>query len=563
MPDEQRDAELAAVLERVLESPTVARPSLDALVAEYPHLADDLRAVWGALMIADAVAEHHTRSGRTPTFHSDTPRLVAADAAPPHELGDFELLEEIGRGGMGVVYRARQRSLDRLVAVKVLLRGSDASPQDQERFRAECEAAARLDHPGIVPIYDTGEVSGWRYFGMKMIEGENLSQRLAAGPLPQREAAAIVMQVARAIHYAHERGVIHRDLKPANILLDAAGAPHVTDFGLAKRQAWGNTLTTTGAILGTPSYMAPEQAAGGRGEVSPACDVFSLGAILYASLTGRPPFQGATAVDTLLLVLEQDAAPPRVLNPLVDADLEMIALRSLQKPPELRYASAGALADDLAAYLAGEPIAARSGRLSQVVARLFRETHHATVLENWGVLWMWHAMLLLALCVVTNLLHERRSDWPVFAEHWPYVVLWGGGLAVWAPIFWALRRRAGPVTAVERQIAHVWGGSIVAVMLLFFVENFMGMPALRLSPVLGLISGMVFVVKAGVLSGAFYVNAAALFLCGIAMAALDRTGFRYSVTLFGLVAAAAFFVPGWKYFQQTRMKKGERQCAHP
>jgi serine/threonine protein kinase len=548
------DEELAAALERVADAPSDARPTLDQLVAAHPHLESDLREVWGALMVADAVAEHHSRQSRTHTFTAREPRLVASDATPPEDLGDFKLLEEIGRGGMGVVYRARQRSLDRLVAVKVLLRGADASPQDQDRFRAEAEAAARLDHPHIVPIYETGETNGWRYFGMKMIVGETLSYRMNAGPLPQREAARIVQRVARAIHYAHERGVIHRDLKPANIMLDAAGDPHVTDFGLAKRSARGNTLTTTGAILGTPSYMAPEQAAGGRGEVSPASDVFSLGAILYALLTGRPPFQGATPVDTLLLVLEQDPAPPRILNPHVDADLEMIALRSLQKPPELRYATAGALADDLQAYLAGEPIAARSGRITQVVARLFRETHHATVLENWGVLWMWHAVLLLILCIITNWLHLRRTEWPVFEHHWPYVLLWGGGLAIWAPIFWALRRRSGPVTAVERQIAHAWGASIVAVMLLFAVESLLGFEVLRLSPVLGLISGMVFVIKAGTLTGAFYVNAGALFLCGLAMAALDRAGFDYSLTLFGLVSAAAFFLPGLKYFRQSRRK---------
>lgn len=556
----ERDERLAAILQEVTDAQPAQRPHLEDLVHEHPDLAEDLRQLWGAVMVVDAVAANSSQ-----VDNSSLPETVNLDslgdgsaknsAHPPKRLGDFELLEEIGRGGMGVVYRAQQVSLAREVAVKVMLGGASASAEDQARFRSEAEAAARLDHPQIVPIYETGTESGWRYFGMKLIVGETLAQRIAAGPMPQREAARLVMQIARATHYAHTRGVVHRDLKPANILIDAKGVPSISDFGLAKRSQTDHTLTTTGAILGTPSYMAPEQAAGGRGVVGPACDIYSLGTILYALLTGRPPFQGSTPVDTVLMVLEQDPLPPRLLNKRVDRDLEMIVLHCLQKPPELRYDTAHELAEDLNAFLSGEPIAARSGQLTQVVARLFGETHHATVLENWGLLWMWHAAVLVVLCVVTNWLHLKRFDWPQMQTAWPYVALWGGGLAVWAPIFWAVRRRAGPVTAVERQIAHAWGGSIVAVILLFVVESLLDMPVLTLSPVLGLISGMVFVIKAGILAGSFYVNATALFLCSIAMALMQRVGWPYGPTLFGLVAAACFLVPGWKYFRQSRETK--------
>ena len=340
-------------------------------------------------------------------------------------MPDYELQEELGRGGMGVVYRAWQPSLQRDVAVKLILRGTLASADELARFQAEAEAAGRLQHPHIVPIYEVASHDGQCYFSMQLVEGETLAEKLADGPLPAREAVRLMATVARAIHYAHTQGIVHRDLKPANILIDADGEPHVTDFGLAKQLDAGASLTRTGAVLGTPAYMAPELASGDRGSVGPACDVYSLGTILYALLTGRPPFQGPSPVDTVLMVLEQDPLPPRLLNPKLDRDLEMIVLKCLQKPPELRYASAAALADDLTAYLNDEPISARSGQFSQVVARVFRETHHATVLENWGLLWMWHAAVILVMCLVTNWLHAKRVEWPECAKPWPYLLAVG------------------------------------------------------------------------------------------------------------------------------------------
>jgi serine/threonine-protein kinase len=542
-----RDVELAEIFNRLTDRKDGNRPTLEELIAAHPHLAQELKALWGTALMVDAVASR-SHGGTLPLT---TPTLTN-ELRPPTVLGEFELCEEVGRGGMGVVYRARQQSLNRIVAVKLILQGSQASEAEKARFQTEVSAAARLDHPNIVPIYEVGEADGWQFFAMKFIDGETLANRIAEGPVSEQQAIDWVLSIARAIEYAHQRGVVHRDLKPANILVDGDGVPHVTDFGLAKYAAGGaSSLTHSGTILGTPAYMAPEQAAGNRGRVGPQSDVYSLGAILYSLLTGRAPFQGVSPVDTVLMVLEQDPLPPRLLNRRIGRDLEMILLKCLQKPLELRYASAGALADDLQAYRDGESIVARSGRFTDVVARVFRETHHATVLENWGVLWMWHAAVLLVMCLLTNWMHIERHAWPVMGESWPYLLLWGGGLAVWAPIFWALRHRAGPVTAVERQIAHAWGGSIVAVVLLFGIEALLGLPVLTLSPVLGLIGGMVFVMKAGILAGIFYFHAAAMLATSLAMAAMQRQGSEYGVSLFGLVAAATFFLPGWKYYRQS------------
>jgi serine/threonine protein kinase len=519
--------------------------NLERECREYPAFAQDLRELWGAVLLANA-AGSTSIAPTLPPEGSAGSGSSASLLALPAQFGDYELLEELGRGGMGVVYRARQSSLQREVAIKMILRGQLASAADLDRFRKEVEASAKLDHPGIVPLYEVGELDGRAYFSMKFIAGPTLAQRLAAGPLPPREAARLLAEVAEAIHFAHERQVLHRDLKPSNILLDHSGRPHVSDFGLAKQMSEASitapeSLTRTGAVIGTPAYMAPEQAAGARGQVGPWSDVYSLGVILYHMLTGRPPFQAASPVDIVLMVLEQDPVPPRMLNPKADGDLEMIALRCLQKPTDLRYPSAAALAADLRAYLNDERIAARSGRFTQVISWWLRDTHHALVLENWGLLWMWHSLALLAVCSLTNSLYLWGNR-----ERWHYFLWWTVGLGAWASVFWLLRRRMGPVTFVERQIAHVWAASMIGIAMLFPLEAWLDLEVLKLSPVLGIINGMVFVVKAGMLSGAFYIQAIALFITAGLMAYMPL----YSHYLFGVVSAACFFFPGLKYYRQ-------------
>jgi eukaryotic-like serine/threonine-protein kinase len=294
--------------------------------------------------------------------------LVAPERAGPAGLpvvAGYEILAPLGYGGMGLVYQARQVESGRVVALKMILGGAHARPGDLARFRAEAGAVARLAHPHIVQIYEVGEQGGWAHFALEFVPGGSLARQLAGRPQPATPSARLVEAVARAMAYAHERGVVHRDLKPANILLTADGTPKVTDFGLAKRldlepgTSPSRGRTRTGDVLGTPSYMAPEQTSGRPEEVGPAADVYALGAILYECLTGRPPFQAATPLDTLLQVRGEDPVPPRRLVPSVPRDLDTICLKCLQKEPRRRYPSAAALAEDLRRFLAGTPVRAR------------------------------------------------------------------------------------------------------------------------------------------------------------------------------------------------------------
>ncbi|MFM7149223.1 MAG: serine/threonine-protein kinase [Gemmataceae bacterium] len=555
----ERDERLAHLLASLSDQARTGRaPDVETMARDHPDLGNELRELWAAAQFAEVFAR-----GRAEKPRSSRTTLLFPDAITPPEpghqanrsFGDFDLLEEIGRGGMGVVYKAWQKSLNRLVALKMILRGEHATPMDLARFQVEAHAAATLDHPNIVPVYAGGEHEGQAYFSMRFVEGETLTSLLARGRLRGQEAASLMEVISRAVDFAHQRGILHRDLKPSNILLDGEGVPHVTDFGLAKRvhaQAQeGVPLTHSNAIIGTPAYMAPEQVSGSRGTPSPASDVYSLGVILYEMLTGRPPFQAPTPVDTILLVLDQDPVRPSLLNPKVDPDLELICLKCIQKEPELRYASAADLSAELAAFLGGDQLSVRSTRLADLgnfFGRLLRETHHAVVLENWGLLWMCHSVKILLQCILTTALAWNGVDNPLV-----YLLLWGGGLFAWGFVFWGLRKRAGPVLFIERQIAHVWAAAVLGTILVFVLEILLGMHVLRLAPMLAVLAGMTFVVKASMLTGAFYISAAAEFLTAIVMALYPD----YGILCFGVVTAVCFFVPGLKYYRQRLVSQRE------
>jgi tRNA A-37 threonylcarbamoyl transferase component Bud32 len=484
-PMTDRDQRLERTIAGYLEDVAQGKPvDTVRLIAEHPDLADDLRQFLDdhqriARVANSSIAIHPAADNQpdalTRIYSSDnTPKSEQTISVSPSlftpgpvdkssdsfvgRFGDYELLHEIARGGMGVVYKARQVSLNRVVAIKMILRGNLAAREDIERFALEAKAVARLTHPQIVVIHDVGQHGEQHFYTMEFVEGRSLAELIRSGPVAPRTAAEYVEQVAKAIHFAHQNGVVHRDIKPSNVLIDESGRARVTDFGLAKHVDRGEELTLSGEILGTPAYMAPEQITNRRGEIGPACDIYGMGVLLYELLTGRVPFKGRDQFDTLLQVLDCEPQSPRKINSNVPRQLEMICLKCMDKDPQHRYASASELADDLAHYLAGDTISVTSPKLVDRLVRTLERSQFDREFHTWSRMLLHLAWISLATHVM--IYFNRILDPPhPLADLIGIRIFEVVGMGA---VLFAMRGRWFPPRgAPARQLLSLWSGYMI------------------------------------------------------------------------------------------------------
>ena len=481
----------------------------------------------------------------------------------PRAFGDYELVSEVARGGMGVVYRAKQAGLNRIVALKMILAGKLANADDVHRFRAEAEAAARLQHPNIVAVFEVGEIEGQHFFSMEYIEGSSLSQLLHRGNIAGRRSARYLQILAKAVHYAHENGIVHRDLKPSNILIDKSDQPHITDFGLAKQLNTDSGQTRTGTVLGTPSYMAPEQAEGRNHAIGPAADVYSLGAILYECLTGRPPFRNDSVYDTVRQVINDAPRRPRDLKANVDEDLELICLKCLEKDPALRYASAQALADDLQRFLDGEAIEARSLNVFDRITRMLDRSQHDFAFHTWSsMLFVMAGVIAVEHILVFFLMKLDAPRESIFAARFLQFVI----LAI---LFLYHRgNRLFPTTAAERELWSIWIGYFAAYGLGIFTTRMIGqlgivtpgpeapkfLMELLPYPFIALMSGLAFFVMGSNYWGRCYAFGVAFWM----LAALMPLHLEWAPLEFGLTWSVALTWLGWHLERMGKKAEAER-----
>jgi serine/threonine protein kinase len=449
------------------------RPDRAALLARFPELVDflgehDRLAELGSWWRAAAKPQ---ADDVTTTWRPDVTR-PAAEAASPYALSlpvlpGYEIMREIARGGMGVVYEARQTSLNRPVAVKVILHAALASDADRRRFAAEAAAAAKLKHPNIVVVHEVGEHAGQPYFSMEYVAGESLSRMIRRQAPTPKQAAHYVCEVAHALQYAHERGVLHRDVKPSNVLVDESGRVRVMDFGLAKQIDADDGLTMTGQIMGTPAYMAPEQISRSLGDLGPTVDVYGLGALLYELLTGQAPFQGANQVETLLAALEAEPPAPRQVNPAAPRQLELIALKCLQKNPADRYPTALAVATDLERYLAGESLSVSSPNLIDRMVRTLERSQFDREIRAISRAVMHVAWIALATHVAIWLNFVLRATHPLAG----IVGIRLAEIAAMGAVFWPRRAEWFPPRgAAARQLCALWLGYLAGTLVLSLVD---------------------------------------------------------------------------------------------